>query len=71
MLLLSCHDSEKTSPDKKRKIKQIQTQDKRLDSIDPDEVNNAIQELRQIGTSAVPILWPETFSTSSTLPVTQ
>ena len=56
LLLPSCHDSKKTSPDKKRKIKQIQTQVKRLDSIDPDEVNNAIQELRQIGTSAVPIL---------------
>ena len=56
LLLPSCHDSKKTSPDKKRKIKQIQTQVKRLDSIDPDEVNNAIQELRQIGASAVPIL---------------
>ena len=56
MLLPSCHDSKKTSPDRKRKIKQIQTQVKRLDSVQPDEVNNAIQELRQIGASAVPIL---------------
>ena len=56
LLLPSCHDSKKTSPDRKRKIKQIQTQVKRLDSVQPDEVNNAIQELRQIGASAVPIL---------------
>ena len=56
LVLLGCHDTERENLDKKNQTKQIQNQIKRLDSMQVNEVNTAIQELRQIGSPAVPAL---------------